>query len=533
MTDSRLSRPRVVIAEPFADSGLAVLRDRGIEVISCVGAPRERLQLALAEANGLVVRSETRVDRALLAAAPKLLAVARAGVGVDAIDVPAATEAGIVVLNTPGANTLAATEQTFALMLALARHVPASNAALRAGVWDRKPYIGTELYGKTLGIVGLGRIGGNVASRAVAFGMKVIATDPFISTKRADALRVELVALDDLLGRADIVTLHVPLNKQTHGLIGTGQLASMQSHALLINCARGGVIDEAALIQALDSNAIRGAAVDVVADEPPTAGGPGARLHQHPKVVATPHLGGSTHEALERIAIELAHDLASVLTGGPATGAVNAPVADGPDADRLRPYVDVGYRLGRLYPQVSKTTALPPFTLVMEGQIADLDGEPVVRAFLAALLQTTTDRRVSIVNARAIADEVGLRVDVRSDPQATAYASSIRVIGGDRTIVGTSMYGGPRIAMLDSFEIDAIPSGAMLLTQHRDVPGMIGKVGTILGEAQINISTMQVSRNDVGGDAIMILQTDRAADSATIARLRAIHGVADVLALEI
>lgn len=524
---------RVVVAEPFSETGIGVLRDAGIDVVSTVGLSADALHAALADADGLIVRSETRVDRALLAYGPKLSVVARAGVGVDAIDVPAATEAGIVVLNTPGANTLAATEQTFALMLSLARHTPDAVASIRAGRWERKPFIGTELYGKTLGIVGLGRIGGAVALRATAFGMKLIASDPFISSTRAEALGAELVTLDELLARADIVSLHVPLNAQTLGLIDAPKLKLLQPHALLVNCARGGVIDEAALYDALEADALRGAGIDVVGEEPPPPGGTGARLHRHPKIVATPHLGGSTVEALERIAIELAHDVASVLLGGPAAAAVNAPIADGPDADVLRPFVDLAYRMGKLYPQLADGQALPPFTMVMEGLIAPLDEEPVVTAFLSGLLQATTDRRVSIVNARSIARELGVRIDVRGDERATAFASALRVSGGSTSIVGTSAQGGPRIVAIDGFEIDAIPQGHMLVTRHRDVPGMIGKVGTLLGEAAVNVSTMQVSREDAGGDALMILATDRRASAETVERIRAIAGIKSVRALDV
>ncbi len=523
----------MVVAEPFSDTGIAVLRDAGISVVSVVGGGPEALRRALADADGLIVRSETRVDRALLSFGPKLSVVARAGVGVDAIDVPAATDAGIVVLNTPGANTLAAIEQTFSLMLSLARHTPDAVASIRAGRWERKPFIGSELHGKTLGIVGLGRIGGGIAQRATAFGMTLIATDPFISRARAEALGAELLPLDDLLARADIVTLHVPLARQTVGLIGGRELGLMRPHALLINCARGGIIDEAALLDALDAKRIAAAAIDVVAQEPPPPDGSGARLHRHPRVIATPHLGGSTVEALERIAVELAHDVASVLLGGPASAAVNAPIADGPDADLLRPFVDLGYRIGKIYPQLAQSSALPSFSVVMEGRIAPLDAEPVVTAFLTGLLQITTDRRVSIVNARSIAAELGVRVDVRADDRASAYAATLRVSGGETSIAGTSVLGSPRIVAIDGFEIDAIPAGSLLVTRHSDVPGMIGKVGTILGEAQINISTMQVSRQDAGGDAIMILSTDRGTDDAVIARLREIGGIRSVRALEV
>ena len=528
MNTTRLSPTRVVIAEPFSKTGIAVLENAGITVVSVVGEPREALHAALADADGLIVRSETTVDRALLARGPKLAVVARAGVGVDAIDVPAATDSGIVVLNTPAANTLAATEQTFALMLSLARHTPDAVASIRAGRWERKPFIGTELFGKTLGIVGLGRIGGAVAVRAAAFGMKLIASDPFISSVRAESFGLELVTLDELLARADVVTLHVPRNKQTIGLIDGPKLALMRKHATIVNCARGGVIEETALLRALDAGTLAGAAIDVVDKEPPSIGDPGAALHKHPLVIATPHLGGSTVEALERIAIELAHDVASVLLGGPASAAVNAPIADGPDADVLRPYVDLAHRLGRLYPQLAMDSRLPAFTIAMEGAISALDSEPVTTAFLTGLLQTTTDRRVSIVNADSIAKELGVRVDVRRSERANAYASSLRVEAGTTSIAGTIATSGPRVVSIDGFEVDAIPSGSMLVTRHHDVPGMIGRVGTILGEASINISTMQVSREDAGGDAIMILSTDRPADDATIGKLRDIPGVKTV-----
>ena len=529
----RLSPARVVVAEPFSETGLDVLRTSGIEVISCVGATRDELRAALADADGLIVRSETRVDRELLAGGPRLAVVARAGVGVDAIDVPAATESGIVVLNTPAANTLAAVEQTFALTLALARHLPDAVASLRAGRWERKPFVGIELHGKTLGIVGLGRIGGAVATRAQAFGMRVIAHDPFISSARAEALGVTLHPLDELLASADIVTLHVPLTAQTRGMIDAPQLAKLRPHALIVNCARGGVIEESALLAALDAGALAGAAIDVVAIEPPPPDGTGARLQRHPKVVATPHLGGSTYEALERIATELAHDVASVLLGGPAAAAVNAPIATGPDAEMVRPFVDLAYRLGKLYPQLADDASLPRFALVREGRLADVEPDALVTAFLSGLLQPTTDRRVTIVNARSIATELGLVVEEHGGPGRGAFASSLRVTGGRTSLAGTIAPGGPRVIEIDGFEVDASPRGSLLITRHNDVPGMIGRVGTVLGEAKVNISTMQVSRRDAGGDALMILAVDRPAEASTLDALRAVPGISTVRALDL
>ncbi len=528
---SGLSRPRVVVAESFAEQGLVVLREAGIAVDSQVGRPRAELMAALAGAQGLIVRSETRVDRALLAAGPQLAVVARAGVGVDAIDVAAATEAGILVLNTPGANTIAATEQTFALMLSLARRTPAAVQMLREGRWDRGPLVGSELYGKTLGIVGLGRIGGNVAARAKAFGMTILAHDPYVSAARADAFDAALLDLETLLQRSDIVTLHVPLTPQTLGLIDAAKLALLRPHAYLINCARGGVIVERDLLAALDAGTLAGAAIDVVAEEPPPPDGSGAALHRHPKVVATPHLGGSTREALARIASELAEDVVRALLGAPASGAVNAPVPAGAGAERLLPFLDVAHRLGRFYPQYARPERLPPLALVLGGGLAELPPEPLVRAFLSGLLQATTDRRVSVVNAEAIARELGIVVEARGESGASAYASSLRLVAGATSILATAQAGSPRIVELDGYEIDAIPVGALLMTQHRDVPGMIGRVGTVLGDAGVNISTMQVSRNTLGGDAIMVLATDRTPDDATLAALRAIPSIGSVRSL--
>jgi D-3-phosphoglycerate dehydrogenase len=316
-------------------------------------------------------------------------------------------------------------------------------------------------------------------------------------------------------------------------MIDAPQLALLQPHALIVNCARGGVIEETALLAALDANALAGAAIDVVAVEPPPPGGTGARLHLHPKVVATPHLGGSTFEALERIATELAHDVASVLLGGPAAAAVNAPIASGPDAEMVRPFVDLAYRLGKLYPQLAQDASLPRFTLVREGRLADVEPDALVTAFLSGLLQTTTDRRVTIVNARSIAVELGVIVDEHGGPGRGAFASSLRVTGGRTSLAGTVAPGGPRVVEIDGFEVDANPRGSLLITRHDDVPGMIGKLGTVLGEAQVNISTMQVSRLDAGGDAMMILAVDRPAEPATLDALRAVPGIRSVRALDL
>jgi len=517
--------PRVIVAEPFAQSGLTVLQENGIQIASCIGASRAELLAAVKDAHGLIVRSQTRVDAELLKAADNLTVIGRAGVGVDAIDVTAATDAGIVVVNTPSANTLAATELTFALLLAVMRHIPRASLSAAGGLWERGSFVGHELYGKTLGIVGLGRIGGSVATRARAFEMEILAADPFVSEGRAQAYGVTLVSLDELLERSDIVTLHVPLGVQTSRFIDAGRIRKMKKGAVLVNCARGDVLDEDALLAALDEGLLGGAALDVVRQEPPEAQSSSARLLKHQKVVATPHLGGSTHEALGRIAVDLARDVVNVLRGRPADGAVNAPAPSGVEASRIRPFVDVAHRLGRLFAQLDIDDVLPTIGFVLQGDIADVDGAPLVSAFLSGLLQLATERRVSIVNADAIASELGIAVEVRRVASGGAFAASIQVSRGQRTLTGTSLHDGPRIVEIDGYELDAIPAGSLILTQHWDVPGMIGRVGTILGDAQINISTMQVSRRAEGGEAMMVLSVDRSADPTTLECLASIPGI--------
>jgi D-3-phosphoglycerate dehydrogenase / 2-oxoglutarate reductase len=519
---------RIVVAEPFDERGVAVLRDAGAEVVSTVGRPPEALREALRDARGLIVRSETRVDAKLLAAAPHLEVVARAGVGVDAIDVDAATAAGIVVVNTPGANTLAATEHTFALLLAAMRNVPLANASVHAARWERKPFVGHELHGKVLGIIGLGRIGSNVASRATAFGMHVIAHDPYVAASRARALGVELHGFDELLERADIVTLHVPLTAQTRGMIDARALGRMRDDAVLVNCARGGVVDAEALLARLEAGRLRAVAIDVVPQEPPPPGSASAQLLTHERVVATPHLGGSTFEALERIALELAGDVVRVLGGRPASGAVNAPMLTGADAERANAFVDLAYRLGTLVPQLFDQALREELALVVRGELEAMNAEPFVAALLTGALPLVTDRRVTLVNAGAIARELGVRTVVSREPDASPFRSALAVAAGDHRIVGTVLPHGPRIVEIDGFEIDAVAEGAMLVTHHRDVPGMVGHIGTILGEAGVNISTMQVARTTRGGQAMMVLDVDRDIERAVVDAIACIEGMESV-----
>lgn len=524
-------RPIVFVAEPLAPEGIAVLREGGADVRESHGLSHEALVDALRGADALIVRSKTKVDGALLDRAPSLLVVGRAGVGVDTIDVAAATRHGIVVLNTPDASTLATAEHTMAMMLALCRHIPTGNRRVLDGAWSTKGIVGSELSGKTLGIVGLGRIGAAVAVRAKAFGMTVIAHDALVSDARAETLGAKLVSFDELLTLADIVTLHAPLTPQTDRLIGARELEMMRPGSRLVNCARGGLVDEIALHDALDSRDLVGAAIDVVRDEPPPANHPVWSLLRHPKVIATPHLGGSTVEAQARISIDLCRDVLAVLRGEPPSAAVNAPIAAAPD---VRPFVQLAYVLGRAYPQIADEPRLPSFALILEGDLRIHDPRPFVAGFLVGLLRSATDRRVSSVNAEEIARELGIAVEALEADCDRGFSRAIALRGGRTSLAGSIVHGEQlRFVELDGFDVDVAVQGHLIMTRHRDVPGIVGKIGSILGDARVNISSMQVARADEGGGALMLLGVDRAPAGDVLVRLREIAEVHDVRSIEL
>lgn len=523
------AKPLVVVAESLAETGLAVLRDGGLEICDAAGRSRDELSSLIAGAQALVVRSKTKVDGALLDGAPALRVVGRAGVGVDAIDVEAATRHGIVVLNTPDSSTLATAEHTFALMLALCRNVSAGHERIAQRRWSAQGLTGVELAGKTLGVVGLGRIGANVAARARAFSMTVIAHDAVVSEARAESLGAKLVSLEELLKRSDFVTLHAPLTSQTQGFFGARQFALMKPGARVINCARGGLIVESDLLGALESGHLAGAALDVVREEPPKPDAAVWALLNHPHVVATPHFGGSTREAQERIAADLCRDIVAVLHGRPPSGAVNAPVNAPPEA---RPYVELAHSLGAAFPQMCEEQHAH-FSLMLEGDLAGYESLPFSVAFLVGLLPHLTDQRVSAVNAQEIAQQLGISVEPLGAPCERGFAKAIAVRSHHAGLAGTVVHGEQlRIVEIDGFEVDVPPRGHLLLTRHRDVPGIVGKVGTILGAANVNISTMQVARSDQG-DAIMLLGIDRVPDARILTQLRGIEDVGSVTAIEL
>ena len=522
---------KILVTDDVSMSGLQPLRDAGFAVEKKTGLSPEKLRQEIADSEGLIVRSETKVTSELLDAAHKLRVVGRAGVGVDNIDVPAATSRGIVVMNAPDGNTITTAEHTIALLVALARRVPQANTSLKSGKWERKNFVGTELQGKTLGIIGLGRIGRVVASRARALGMNIVAYDPFISTEQTRDLEIENATFDDVLSRADFLTIHTPLTSETRRIIGADAFAKMKKGARIINCARGGLIDEEALYEAVTTGRIGGAALDVFEQEPPPADYPLLKLEE---VIATPHLGASTMEAQEGVALTVAEQMRDYLLTGALRGAVNIPALGVKELAVLQPYLSLAESLGRFQAQMANG-AVREVRLEFAGELVDRDAAPLTRAFLAGLLRDISDR-VNIVNAFLIAEERGITVTtsyIRSADASPAIRTRIAGSTGEETISGTvfGIFGGGRegrITEINNFRIEAIPRGYMLVIHNRDVPGVIGRVGTILGERGINISAFHLGRRERGGEAMAVIELDAATTDETRQELLASEGILSV-----
>ncbi|MGH9941215.1 MAG: phosphoglycerate dehydrogenase [Pyrinomonadaceae bacterium] len=513
---------RILVSDDVSESGLEPLRTAGFTVDKRTGLKPEELRELLPAYDGLIVRSETKVTAPLLDAATGLRAIGRAGVGVDNIDVPAATARGVVVMNAPDGNTMTTAEHAVALLLALARHLPAGNASLRAGRWERKKFVGVELRGKTLGIIGLGRIGRVVACRAQGFEMKVLAYDPFVTPEQARDAEIELASLEEVCRRADFLTVHTPLTAETRGIIGAGELSLMKPDARVINCARGGLVDEQALYVAIKENRIAGAAFDVFEQEPPPADHPLLQLEQ---VIATPHLGASTKEAQEGVAVTVAEQMRDYFLTGALRGAVNAPALGAHELNVLQPYIDLAYRLGRFQAQLLDE-AVREVRIEYAGEVAELDAAPVTRSFLAGLLRDVS-ARVNSVNAFHIAEERGIKVTSsyeRGGVSPSAVNTRAVTAHGHEQSVSGALFGpggdGGRITEINGFRIEAIPAGHMVVTRNRDVPGVIGHVGTIFGRHGVNISRFHLGRLDPGGEAMAVNETDAPAGDATLEDLR-------------
>jgi D-3-phosphoglycerate dehydrogenase len=529
---------RILVLEPVAQAGidlLATAHDTEVRL----GLDRDAVLGLLGEGGGydaLVVRSQTRVDAELLSAgAPRLSVVGVASVGIDRVDLEAATRAGVMIVNAPTGNTIAAAEHTMALMLTLLRQVPAADASVRRGEWERSRYTGRELRGKTLGIVGLGKIGKAVARRALGFEMRVLTSDPYVTEDQASESGAKLVALAELLHRSDVISVHTPLTARTRGLLGRAQLEATKPGAFILNVARGGIIDEAALADALASGHVAGAAVDVYSVEPMAADNP---LRAAPNVVLTPHLGASTAEAQDRVGLEVAEQVLMALSGVTPPFAVNAPSVPPETAPRLRPYVELGRRLAILARQLAPD-AFEALSLTYAGEIAAGECAPIRTAAVTGILAAVTDQRVNAVNADLVAHERGLVVRETRTASSEPWASLVELAVGPSdgapilTLAGSTAHGRPHLASIDGFAIDAELAGLVLVTRHHDRPGIVGAVGTILADAGINISSLELSRLSAHGEAMMFVAVDDPVPPNVLQLLLAFDGIKEARVLEL
>ena len=498
---------KVLVADPLAREGVELLQAHA-DVEVKLGMSPEELERIIGDYDALIVRSETKVTAAVIEKANRLIVIGRAGTGVDNIDVEAATRKGVVVVNAPTGNTVSAAEHTIALMLALARHIPQANASLQAGEWRRKDFMGVEVKDKVLGVVGLGNVGSEVARMAKGMGMRLLAYDPFISPERARNIGAELVALHDLLKKSDSITLHLPLTPETKMLIGRKELEMLKPTARLINCARGGLVDELVLYELVESGRIAGAAVDVFSEEPAC----GNILCGSKKIIVTPHLAASTAEAQALVASDVANQVVEALQGRSARYAVNAPLIPAEKFSVLAPFVQVGTSVGRLASQLldGQMTGL---LIRYDGEVATYDTSALKAAVMRGLLEAVTDERVNMVNAGLIAAQRGLSVIEQKGGVSENYASLLTVeVATDRgstVVAGTVLRGEPHVVRVNKYWLDIVPTGGQFLfVDHRDRPGLIGAVGDVTGKADINISSMMVSRLQPRGEALMILGLD-------------------------
>ena len=518
---------RIVVAEPIAQAGLELLRARGHEVADLTGAPREKLLAELAGADAILVRSATKVDAELLSASSRLQVVGRAGVGVDNVDVPAATARGVLVINAPTANVVSAVEHTFALLFALLRKVPAAAASMAAGRWEKSKFVGSELAGKTLGIVGLGQVGSRVAARARAFEAKVLGHDPFLSEERAREMGVPLVGLPELLSSCDIVTLHATAGEKGKPLLGRAELARMKPGAILVNVARGSLVDRVALTEALTSGRLAGAALDVFDPEPPPADDPLARL---PNVVASPHLGASTVEAQERVSLQTVEALLEALSGASYVPAVNLPFRGPADPTGAAAWMRLSERTARFLSALSGAR-LSGLAVETWGLPEDLL-RPVAVAAVKGALTGQSPEAVNYVNALHVAHERGLAVSETRHEDPGNYVRSIRVAlsgGGASTRADATLFSGrdARVVAVDDLPLEFRPEGTVVFLKNRDVPGVVGSVGTILGEGGINIANFSLARGR-GEGAAAVIAVDSPPPESVLERLRAAPAVEEV-----
>ena len=522
--------PRVLISDELSPAAVAIFRERGVEVDVKPGLDKDALAAIIDGYDGLAIRSATKVTAKLLDAATRLKVVGRAGIGVDNVDIPAATAKGVIVMNTPFGNSITTAEHAIALMFALARQLPAADASTQAGRWEKNRFMGVEITGKVLGIIGCGNIGAIVAARAIGLKMRVLAFDPFLSPERATALGVEKVELDELLRRADVITLHVPMTPQTRNVLSAENLARTKPGVRIVNCARGGLVDEEALRALLDSGHVAGAAIDVFAVEP-------ARenvLFGHPNVVCTPHLGAATSEAQENVALQVAEQMADYLVRGAIANALNFPSISAEEAPKLRPMVALAEKLGSFAGQLTEAP-LSAVRIVYEGEVAGLNTQALTASALAGLLRPAL-ASVNVVSAPALAKARGIAVDVTTRAAEGDYESlvtlEVATEGGTRALAGTVFQDGkPRILGIGGIKVDAEFAPAMLYVTNEDKPGFIGRFATALGDAGINIATFALGRDGPGGSAVALVEVDGEVPGAVLEAIEGLPGVKAAKAL--
>lgn len=526
-----MTKPRVLISDKMDPNAARIFEEKGCQVDVITGETPEQLIARIGEYDGLAIRSSTKVTKAILDAATNLKVIGRAGIGVDNVDIPYASTKGVVVMNTPFGNSITTAEHAIALMFALARQIPEANAQTQQGLWPKNGFMGVEVTGKTLGLIGAGNIGSIVASRALGLKMKVVAYDPFLTPERAIEMGVEKADLETLLAKADFITLHTPLTSETKNILSRENLGKTKKGVRIINCARGGLIDEAALKDLMDAGHIAGAALDVFETEPAKE----SPLFGTPNFICTPHLGASTTEAQVNVALQVAEQMGEFLTTGGVTNALNMPSLSAEEAPKLKPYMALAERLGSLVGQLAHDN-LTKIAIEVEGAAAQLNQKPITGAVLAGLMKQYS-QTVNMVNAPFLAKERGLDVrEVRHDREGI-YHTLVRVtVGtaqGDRSVAGTLFGNGdPRLVEIFGIGIEADLAGDMLYIVNTDAPGFIGSIGTLLGKAGINIGTFHLGRREAGGEAVLLLSVDSPVSEEVLAEARTVPGVRTVRALK-
>ncbi len=529
-----MTKPKVLISDKMDPNAEAIFRDRGCDVDVITGETPEQLIARIGDYDGLAIRSSTKVTQAILDAATNLKVIGRAGIGVDNVDIPAASSKGVVVMNTPFGNSITTAEHAIAMMFALARQIPEANAQTQQGLWPKNGFMGVELTGKTLGLIGAGNIGSIVASRVLGLKMKVVAFDPFLTPERAVEMGVEKADLDTLLAKADFITLHTPLTDQTRNILSAENLAKTKKGVRIINCARGGLIDEAALKAAMDSGQVAGAALDVFETEPAND----SPLFGTPNFICTPHLGASTNEAQVNVALQVAEQMADYLVNGGVSNALNMPSLSAEEAPKLKPYMALAEQLGSLVGQLAHDS-LDKISIEVEGAAAQLNQKPITAAVLAGLMSRFS-QSVNMVNAPYLAKERGLDVrEVRHDREGdyhTLLRVSVHTSQGERSVAGTLFGGGvggtPRLVELFGVKVEADLVGDMLYIVNEDAPGFIGRLGSTLGEAGVNIGTFHLGRQEAGGVAVVLLSVDSPVEQSTLDAVCKLPGVKRVKALK-